>query len=74
VVTKLQDEFGNKLEVRMIGYPVMPGKLPTAFEMYYQAKTMGKGQRMKEVLFESIHSKDIQIFDKTMRSLVLKEV
>jgi len=74
VVTKLQAEFGNKLEVRMIGFPVMPGKLPTAFEMYYQAKTMGKGQRMKEVLFESIHSKDIQIFDKTMRSLVLKEV
>lgn len=74
VVTKLQAEFGNKLETRMIGFPVMPGKLPTAFEMYNQAVTMGKGQKMKEVLFESIHSKDIQIFDKTMRSLVLKEV
>ena len=74
VVTKLQAEFGNKLETRMIGFPVMPGKLPTAFEMYNQAVAMGKGQKMKEVLFESIHSKDIQIFDKTMRSLVLKEV
>jgi thiol:disulfide interchange protein DsbA len=74
VVTKLQKEFGDKFEARMIGFPVMPGKLPTAFEMYNQAVTMGKGQKMKEVLFQSIHDKDIQIFDKTMRTLVLKEV
>jgi len=74
VVTKLQKEFGDKLEARMIGFPVMPGKLPTAFEMYNQAVTMGKGQKMKEVLFQSIHDKDIQMFDKTMRSLILKEV
>ncbi|MDH5587513.1 MAG: DsbA family protein [Nitrospirota bacterium] len=74
VVTKLQKEFGDKLETRMIGFPVMPGKLPTVFEMYNQAVTMGKGQRMKEVLFQSIHDKDIQMFDKTMRALILKEV
>ena len=74
VVTKLKKEFGEKLEVRMIGFPVMPGKLPTAFEMYYQAKTMGKGPKMKEILFQSIHDKDIEIFDKTMRKLVVKEV
>jgi len=74
VVTKLQKEFGEKFEARMIGFPVMPGKLPTAFEMYNQAVTMGKGQRMKEALFQSIHAKDIQIFDKTMRALILKEV
>jgi thiol:disulfide interchange protein DsbA len=74
VVTKLQKEFGDKFEVQMIGCPVMPGKLPTAFEMYNQAVTMGKGQKMKEVLFQSIHDKDIQMFDKTMRTLVLKEV
>jgi len=74
VVTKLQKEFGDKLETRMIGFPVMPGKLPTVFEMYNQAVTMGKGQKMKEILFQSIHDKDIQMFDKTMRSLILKEV
>ncbi|MGV7228834.1 MAG: DsbA family protein [Nitrospirales bacterium] len=74
VVTKLQKEFGDKFEVRMIGFPVMPGKLPTAFEMYNQAVSMGKGQKMKEVLFQSIHDKDIQMFDKTMRALILKEV
>ena len=40
VGTKLQKEFGDKLEIRMIGFPVIPGKLPTAFEMYEQAKAM----------------------------------
>ncbi len=74
VVTKLQKEFGDQLEARMIGFPVIPGKLPTVFEMYNQAVTMGKGQKMKEILFQSIHDKDIQMFDKTMRSLILKEV
>jgi thiol:disulfide interchange protein DsbA len=29
---------------------------------------------MKEVLFQSIHDKDIHMFDKTMRTLILKEV
>ncbi len=74
VVTKLQKEFGNKFEARLIGFPVMPGKLPTAFEMYNQAVTMGKGQQMKEVLFQSIHQKEIHIFDKTMRALLLKDM
>ena len=74
VVTKLQQEFGDQFESRMIGFPVMPGKLPTVFEMYNQAVTMGKGQKMKEILFQSIHDKNIQMFDKTMRTLILKEV
>jgi thiol:disulfide interchange protein DsbA len=74
VVTKLQKEFGDTFESRMIGFPVMPGKLPTAFEMYNQAVTMCKGQKMKEILFQSIHEKKIEVFDKTMRKLVLKEV
>ena len=74
VGTKLQKEFGDKLEIRLIGFPVIPGKLPTAFEMYEQAKKMGKGPEMKMALFTAIHDKDIQIFDKMMRSLVIKEV
>jgi protein dithiol oxidoreductase (disulfide-forming) len=74
VGTKLQKEFGDKLEIRMVGFPVIPGKLPTVFEMYNQAVTMGKGPEMKQFLFQAIHDKDIQMFDKTMRSLLLKEV
>ena len=46
-VPLLEKEFGKKLDVTMVGYPVMPGKLPTAFDMYEQAKTMGKGDEMK---------------------------
>jgi len=74
VGTRLQKEFGDQLEIRMIGFPVIPGKLPTAFEMYEQAKKMGKGPEMKQALFSSIHNNDIHIFDKTMRSLIIKEV
>ncbi|MGH7232287.1 MAG: DsbA family protein, partial [Nitrospiraceae bacterium] len=39
----LEKEFGDRLEVTMVGFPVIPGKLPTAFDMYEQAKLMGKG-------------------------------
>ncbi len=74
VASKLQKDFGDKLEIVMIGFPVIPGKLPTAFEMYEQAVTMGKGPEMKKALFDSIHHKDIHVFDKTMRALVIKEV
>jgi thiol:disulfide interchange protein DsbA len=74
VGTKLKKEFGDKLEIRMVGFPVISGKLPTVFEMYNQAVTMGKGPEMKQFLFQAIHDKDIQVFDKTMRSLLIKEV
>ncbi len=51
----LQKEFGNKLEATMVGFPVIQGKLPTPFDMYEQAKMMGKGNEMKAVLFRIIH-------------------
>jgi len=71
---KLKKEFGDKLEIRLVGFPVIPGKLPTAFEMYNQAERMGKGPEMKQILFQSIHDKNIHVFDKTMRSILLKEI
>ena len=74
IVTKLKEEFGDQLEARLIGFPVMPGKLPTAFEMYEQAVTMGKGPEMKQELFGSIHGKKIEVFDKTIRRLLLKKL
>ncbi|MBI5411389.1 MAG: thioredoxin domain-containing protein, partial [Nitrospirae bacterium] len=70
----LEKEFGNKLEVTMVGFPVMPGKLPTAFEMYEQAKTMGKGAEMRKVLFRAIHKDRVQIFDRLIRESIIKEV
>ena len=74
VVTKLEDEFGDQLETRMVGFPVIRGKLPTAFEMYEQARTMGKGPEMKTVLFRYIHDDQVQVFDKSIRALLIKEV
>ncbi|MCA9472001.1 MAG: DsbA family protein [Nitrospirales bacterium] len=74
VVTKLKEEFGDRLEARLIGFPVMPGKLPTAFEMYEQAVSMGKGPEMKKELFDSIHGKKIEVFDKTIRRLLLQKL
>jgi thiol:disulfide interchange protein DsbA len=74
VVTKLEEEFGDQLETRFIGFPVIRGKLPTAFEMYEQARIMGKGPEMKTVLFRYIHDDQVHLFDKSIRALLIKEV
>ncbi len=71
----LVKEFGNKIEVTMVGFPVIRGKLPTAFDMYEQAKVMGKGGEMKTVLFRTIHKDKIDgVLDRSIRSLLIKEV
>jgi thiol:disulfide interchange protein DsbA len=74
-VPMLLKEFGNKVEITMVGFPVIRGKLPTAFDMYEQAKTMGKGNEMKAVLFRTIHKEKIDgVLDRSIRSLLIKEV
>jgi len=71
----LVKEFGSKIEVTMVGYPVIPGKLPTAFDMYEQAKMMGKGNEMKTVLFRTIHKEKFGgVLDRSIRSLLIREV
>lgn len=71
----LEKEFGNKLDVTMIGFPVIRGKLPTPFDMYEQAKTMGKGKEMKQVLFRTIHKdKMTGVLDRSLREVLIKEV
>src|SRR4051812_13133842 len=71
----LMKEFGNKLEVTMVGYPVIRGKLPTAFDMYEQAKMMGKGNEMKTVLFRTIHKDKIDgVLDRSIREVLIREV
>ena len=74
VTSRLKKEFGERLEIRLIGFPVIRGKLPTAFEMYEQARAMGKGSEMKAALFRTIHQDKIHIFDRGLRSLLLREV
>lgn len=71
----LEKEFGDKLEVTMVGFPVIRGKLPTPFDMYEQAKMMGKGHEMKKVLFRTIHQDKVTgVLDRSLRELLIKEV
>lgn len=74
-VPLLLKEFGNKVEITMVGFPVISGKLPTPFDMYEQAKMMGKGDQMKAVLFRTIHKEKLDgVLDRSIRSLLIKEV
>lgn len=70
----LEKEFGKRLEVTMVGFPVIRGKLPTAFEMYEQARAMGKGNEMKKALFRAIHRDRVEVFDRLIRESIIKEV
>jgi protein dithiol oxidoreductase (disulfide-forming) len=71
----LEKEFGDKLEVTMVGFPVIRGKLPTPFDMYEQAKIMGKGNEMKRVLFRTIHNDKVTgVLDRSLREVLIKEV
>ncbi len=74
VLPTLKDEFGDSLEVTFVGFPVIPGKLPTAFEMYEQARMMGKGAEMKRALFRTIHQDDTHLLDRVIRGSLIKEV
>jgi protein dithiol oxidoreductase (disulfide-forming) len=71
----IQKEFGNKVEAIMVGFPVFRNKLPTPFDMYEQAKSMGKGNEMKKVLFRTIHEDKVTgVLDRTLREALIKEV
>jgi protein dithiol oxidoreductase (disulfide-forming) len=71
----LEKEFGKKLETTMVGFPVIRGKLPTPFDMYEQAKLMGKGNEMKKVLFRTIHQDKVTgVLDRSLREVLITEV
>ncbi len=74
VVSALKKEFGDRLIVRLVGFPVIRGALPTAFEMYEQARFMGQGAAMKDVLFQTIHRDKIRLFDKGLRALLATKI
>jgi len=74
LVPFIEKEFSGKVEVNMVGFPVIGGKLPTAFEMYEQARIMGKGVEMKKALFRTIHKDRLHVFDKVIREALIKEV
>ena len=70
----LKREFGDKLEVEIVGFPVLP-KAPTAFHMWSQASAMGKGQEIKRYLFRAIHKDNLQdLIDRNLRERIVKEL
>ncbi len=73
-VPMLQEKFGDKVEITMVGYPVIRGMMPTPFLMYEQATMMGKGPEMKRTLFRTIHQDRILILDPTIRRSLVREV
>jgi protein dithiol oxidoreductase (disulfide-forming) len=74
-VPLLLKEFGNRVEITMVGFPVIRGKLPTPFDMYEQAKLMGKGDQMKAVLFRTIHKEKLDgVLDRSIRAMLIREV
>ncbi len=73
-IPMLKQEFGDKVEVTMVGFPVIPGMLPTAFLMYEQAQLMGKGTEMKNVLFRTIHGDRVKILDRMIRGALVRRV
>ncbi|MDF0650644.1 MAG: thioredoxin domain-containing protein [Nitrospira sp.] len=73
-VPLLLKEFGNRVDITMVGFPVIPGKLPTVFDMYEQAKLMGKGDQMRAILFRTIHKDKVDgVLDRSIRALLIKE-
>ena len=74
LVPFIEKEFSGKVEVNMVGFPVIGGKLPTAFEMYEQARAMGKGVEMKKALFRTIHKDRLHVLDKVIRETLIKGV
>jgi len=74
ILPLVKQEFGDRLEVVFVGFPIIPGKIPTPFDMYEQAKTMGKGPQMKQILFRTIHKDRMQILDRAIRESLIKEV
>lgn len=74
LVPFIEKEFSGKVEINMVGFPVIGGKLPTAFEMYEQARAMGKGVEMKKALFRAIHKDRLHVFDKVIRETLIREV
>ena len=74
LVPFIEKEFSGKVEINMVSFPVIGGKLPTAFEMHEQARAMGKGVEMKKALFRTIHKDGLHVFDKVIRETLVREV
>jgi thiol:disulfide interchange protein DsbA len=74
VLPELMREFGTRLEVTQIGFPIIQNKPRTPFELYEAARAEGKGAAMAKVLFRALQDEGLDIRDPTVEGKILKEV
>ena len=73
VLPDIKKEFGEKLEVTEVGFPVIRNKPMLSFEIYEAARAEGKGPAMAQVLFRVLQEENGDIQDPQVRIQVAKE-
>jgi len=78
VVPLLQREYGKKLEVTYIGFPILYEDSVIPLEAYELAKEEGKGEEMKNAIFDAIYYQrkdgaNVDVLSKIARSIGLDE-
>ncbi len=73
VLPELRREFGSKLEVTGIGYPIIRNKPRTPFELYEAARAEGKGDAMAKVLFRVLQDERLDVREAPVATRTLKE-
>lgn len=73
VLPDLKKEFGEKLEVTEVGFPVIRNKPMLPFEIYEAARAEGKGPAMAQVLFRVLQDENGDILNSEVRIQVAKE-
>jgi len=73
VLPLLEREFGDRMDVTAIGFPVIRNKPETPFLLYEAARAEGKGVSMARVLFRVLHDEKKNIQDPGVEAKVVKE-
>ena len=73
VLPILRREFGDKLEVKEVGFPVIRNKPRLPFELYEAARGEGRGEDMARILFRVLQEEHLDILDPSVEKGVIKE-
>lgn len=73
VLPELRREFGARLEVTAIGFPIMRNKPRTPFDLYEAARAEGKGEAMAKVLFRVLQDERLDVREAAVATRALKE-
>jgi len=73
VLPILTREFGTKLEVKEVGFPVIRNKPRLPFELYEAARGEGRGDAMARILFRVLQEEHLDILDPSVEKRVIIE-